>query len=414
MTGLALVNAGELVTCSGRDGRDDEGLLGIIEDGALISEGGKVVWVGTTRDFRRKAVRKPTRLVDAEGRLVTPGFIDAHTHLAFAGSREDELERKVMGESYTSILKSGGGITRTVRETRKASLSRILKESGARVQQLLRNGVTTAEVKTGYGQNVEDEIKLLKAIGRLGKAGPVELVPTFLGLHATPPEFKSGREYASYAVREILPRVAETEERPAFSDCFCEKGVFSPEECSRYLKASQKLGFMCKIHADEFSDSGGASLAATTKCVSADHLGRSSPEGMMMMAKEGVAAVLLPGTALYSGIPYADARRLIESGCVVALGTDLSPNSWIESPQLVMSLACTGMKMTPSQALRGFTVNAARAIKRNDLGRLGVGCAADFVVHSLPGYRFLPYRVGGEYVSRVFKKGSEVYTSAES
>ncbi len=372
------------------------------------------MWVGTTREFRRKLLGRPAKMVDAGGSLVTPGFIDPHTHLAFAGSREDELERKANGESYTSILKKGGGIVRTIRETRKASVSRIVKESRERLQQLARKGVTTAEVKTGYGQNVRDEIKLLAAIRYLGKTGPVELVPTFLGLHATPPEFRSGREYANYAVREILPRVAEIREGPAFSDCFCEEGVFSVEDCSNYLRASRKLGLMCKIHADEFTDSGGAALAARMKCVSADHLGRSRKEGIDMMAKEGVAAVLLPGTALYSGIPYADARKLIKSGCVVALGTDLSPNSWIESPQLVMGLACAGMRMTPSQALRGFTVNAARALRRDDLGRLKVGCACDFVVHSLPSYEFLPYRVGGEYVRGVFKGGREVYASAES
>ena len=235
-----------------------------------------------------------------------------------------------------------------------------------------------------------------------------------MGLHATPPEFRTSKEYASHVVREILPRVAELEQRPAFSDCFCEEDVFSVEECSMYLEASQKLGFMCKIHADEFTDSGGASLAARMKCVSADHLRRSRPEGMKMMAREAVAGVLLPGTALYSGIPYADARKLAESGCVVALGTDLSPNSWVESPQLVMSLACAGMRMTPAQALRGFTVNAARALSRKDVGRLEVGSLADFVVHSLPNYRFLPYCVGGEYVRSVFKRGRMVYSSSES
>ena len=410
---MALFNARELVTCAGENSDMDEGPLGIIEDGALLSEGGRVTWVGTTKDFRRKLVGKPKTLVDAGQGLVTPGFVDPHTHLVYAGSREDELARKAKGESYTSILKSGGGILRTIRDTRRAAASKIVKESRARLYQLLRNGVTTAEVKTGYGQNVADEIKLISVIQHLARRGSVELVPTFLGLHATPDEFKKPGEYAKFVVNRVLPRIAELKGRPVFSDCFCEEGVFSAEQCSSYLRASEKLGFMLKVHADEFSDSGGASLAAEMKCVSADHLGRSSAEGLSRMARKGVTAVLLPGTSLYSGIPYADARKVMDAGCTVALGTDLSPNSWVESPQLVMGLACAGMKMTASEALRGFTSNAAAAIGRTDLGRLAVGCIADFVIHSLPNHRFLPYRLGGDYVSRVFKEGRQVYSARE-
>lgn len=413
MPELVLINAGELVTCSGV-GKTSEEKLGIVEDGALIVDKGKVAWVGSTRDFKRKALGKPRVTIDAAGGLVTPGFVDPHTHLVFAGSREDELDRKIRGESYTAILSSGGGIARTTRETRAASASRIERESGERLGQLLRNGVTIAEVKTGYGQSLEDELKLLKVIRSLSAAQEVELVATFLGLHASPPEFKGGRGYADYTIREMLPKVAAAKPRPAFSDCFCEEGVFSRDECSRYLLASKKLGFACKTHADEFADSGGASLAAETACVSADHLGRSDPSGIREMARAGVTAVLLPGTSLCSAIPYADARRIMEEGCTVALGTDLSPNSWVESPQLVMSLACNAMRMTPADALLGFTRNAAKAISRVDIGVLQVGSSADFVVHSLPGYRFLPYRVGGRYVRQVFKSGRCAFESKEN
>ncbi len=404
---LALVNAGELVTCRGT-GRDK---LGIIEDGALMIEGGKVAWVGTTVQYRRMSVGKPSKVVDAEGCLVTPGFVDPHTHLAFAGAREDELERKVSGESYTQILKEGGGIARTVRETRKASEASLIEESKGRVLQLMKKGVTTAEVKTGYGQNAKQELKLLAAIRKLGKAVRVELVPTLLGLHAKPPEFRDTTSFVDHAIREILPTVAESRLKPRFSDCFCEEGVFSREECSRYLRASARAGFLLKIHADEFRDSGGASLAGQLGCVSADHLGSSSKAGVELMAKKGVAAVLLPGTSLFSGIPYADATMIRDSGCTMALGTDLSPNSWVESPQFVMALACSGMKMTPSEALLGFTRNAAMALARRDVGSLEVGSSADFVVHLMPSYRYLPYRVGGEYVKSVFKKGREVFAS---
>ena len=412
MTDLALVNALELVTCGGQ-GETAEEELGIIEDGALLVEDGRVSWVGSTRELKRKSFGRAKRTVDARGRLVTPGFVDPHTHLAFSGSREDELERKTMGETYRSILDSGGGILRTIRETRAASAATIAKESGERVAQLLGNGVTTAEVKSGYGQRVADELKMLEAVGRLRKASDVEIIPTFMGLHAKPPEFRTSREYVEYAVSQMLPAVSVAKTRPVFSDCFCETGIFSREECSKYLRASGALGLLLKIHADEFAESGGASLAAELGCVSADHLGRGDSEGIREMARRGVAAVLLPGTSLYSSIPYADARGIIEAGCHVALGTDLSPNSWIESPQMVMSLACNGMKMTPAQALIGFTSNAARAVARNDLGFLAVGSSADFVVHSLPGYRYLPYRVGGQYVQKVFKRGKEVHSVRE-
>jgi len=404
---LTVVNAGELVTCRG----EGDGGLGIIEDGTMLVRDGKVAWVGTTKEFRRKFGGRKGKIVDAEGGLVHPGFVDPHTHLLFAGSREDELERKISGESYTEILKAGGGIARTVRETRKASVKRLVKESAARVKELVRNGVTTIEVKTGYGQRLVDELKMLAAIEELARSGGSEIIPTFLGLHTTPPEFRKGEEYVRYAVTEMLPRIAAINRRPVFSDAFCEEGIFSREECSQYLRASARMGFSLKVHADEFTDSGGALLAAQLGCVSADHLGRSSDGGVRSMARKNVVAVLLPGTSLYSGIPYADARGIAKSGCTVALGTDLSPNSWIESPQLVMSLACNAMKMTPAEALLGFTRNAALALGRRDVGVLEVGARADFVVSSLQGYRFLPYRVGGQYVSGVFKGGKAIFSS---
>lgn len=413
MPDLALINAGELVTCSGL-GETAEEKLGIIEDGALLVDDGRVSWVGATRDLNRKTSGRAARTVDAHGTLVTPGFVDPHTHLVFAGSREDELEMKIRGESYTSILSRGGGIARTLGDTRGASAARIARESGGRLAQLLENGVTAAEVKTGYGQRLADELKLLDVIGRLQRGSSVELVPTFLGLHARPPEFKSSGDYVDYAVREMLPAVAGTRSPPPFSDCFCEEGVFTREECSRYLRASLALGFACKLHADEFADTDAASLAAELGCVSADHLGKSSPGGIKKMARKGVTAVLLPGTSLYSAIPFADAPGILKAGCNVALGTDLSPNSWVESPQLIMSLACNAMRMTPAQALLGFTRNAALALSRHDIGSLMVGCSADFVVHSLPGHAFLPYRVGGRYVQKVFKRGGVAFSTPES
>ncbi len=410
---LVVVNAGELVTCSGPDHAEGVASLGIIEDGALIAVDGRVAWVGTTREYKRMTTGRPSRTVDAEGGLVTPGLVDPHTHLAFAGSREDELEMKTRGESYTRILAAGGGIVRTIIETGRASVRRIVEESRERIRQLVSNGVTTVEVKTGYGGNLREELKLLDAIETLRLTEGVEVVPTYLGLHATPPGFKTSGEYVDFVVREALPRVAGLRRRPAFSDCFCEEGAFSREQCSRYLRASAELGMACKIHADEFGDSDGASLAAEMNCTSADHLGQSNRNGLKMMSRKKVTAVLLPMTSQYSGIGYADGRGIADVGCSVALGTDLSPNSWVESPQMVMSAACMGNKLSPQEALRGFTVNAARAIGRTDIGRLQVGCSADFVVFSFPSHKFLPYRVGGRYISGVYKGGRRIDSSAK-
>ncbi len=394
------MNAGELVTCSG--GGDPPG-LDAIEDGALLAVGGRVAWVGTTKEFRRKGI-KVDAVADAHGRLVTPGFVDPHTHLAFAGSREDELERKARGETYSSILRSGGGILRTTRETRRASLRSIAAQSGDRLGQLVRNGVTTVEVKTGYGGDLAGEVKLLRAIRLLGRGGGIDVEATFMGLHATPAGF-SAAEYLRYVLGKVLPAISAMQDKPRFSDCFCERGVFTAAECSKYLQASRKAGLALKVHADEFSDSGGASLAAEMGCVSADHLGKSDAEGLREMGKRNVTAVLLPMTSSYSGIGFADAKGIAAAGCTLALGTDLSPNSWVESPQLVMGLACTALRMTPAEALLAFTAGAAKALRRDDVGNLRVGSKADFVIHSLPNHRFLPYRVGGRYVEAVFKEG---------
>lgn len=407
---IELVHAGELVTMG--DGK--EGGLGIIEDGALVAEGGRISWVGTTKELGRKSFGKASRRVDAGGHLVTPGFVDSHTHALFAGSREDELGRKATGETYMEILSSGGGILRTIKETRRAPMAVLLQQTGERLGRLLRNGVTTVEVKTGYGQSLGSELKLMGVLAKLSKTAKMEVVPTFLGLHAKPPEFRSSSDYAKHATDVILPAVAKLKMKPMFSDCFCEEGVFSTADCSRYLRASKSLGFRLKVHADEFSDSGGASLAARLRCVSADHLGRSSEEGIRSMGKAGVTAVLLPGTSLYSGIPFAEAKKIGAAGCSVALATDLSPNSWVESPQFVMGLACTAMRMTPAQALRGFTVNAAKALGRSDIGRLVPGCRADFLIHGMPNHMFLPYRIGSSYLERVFKDGAEAYSALAS
>lgn len=401
MNSIAIVNANELITFSNEDG-------GIIEDGAMLIKDGRVEWVGSTNELKR-IVKGKIRVIDAKDKIVIPGMIDPHTHILFSGSREDEFEDRIMGKDYLSILREGGGILRTIRETRRASLDEIVNLARDRIRQMLTNGFTTIEVKTGYGQDLESELKLIKAIEKLSMLESVDLVPTLLALHARPDEFKDNREYLMYSINVILREVSKLQYKPIFSDCFCENGVFSRDECYSYLKASRELGFELKIHADEFSDSGGASLAAELDCISADHLAYSNEDALKELAIKGIVAVVLPCTSLYSRSKFADARLMIELGCRVALGTDLSPNSWVESPQFVMSIACNQLRMRPIEALKGFTLNAARAIKRNDIGRLDKGCKADFVIMNLRNHRFLAYRIGGNYVDSVFKDGEEVY-----
>jgi imidazolonepropionase len=386
-------------------------LLGIISDGAVVIDRGKIVWTGTTADFRKLDVH-PAKIIEASQKTVTPGLIDPHTHLAFAGSREDELAKKARGSTYLEILQRGGGIARTIRATREATESEILTQTRERLRQLLRNGVTSVEVKTGYGQDLVNELKLLRVIDRLAEDGILDVTSTFLGLHSVPSEFKSSSDYVRYVKKVVLPEVCARTRKPAFADCFCEEGVFSYEECQGYLKTSRSLGLQLKIHADEFTDSNGARLAAEADCVSADHLGRSSVVGLNKMGKKGVIAVILPGTSLYSGIKPANVKEVLQSGCKIALGTDLCPNSWIESPQIVMALACTMLRLPPELALLGFTRNAAAAIAREDLGTLALGNVGDLVIYDFPSYEFLPYRVGGSYVNTVIKRGHVVYQAA--
>lgn len=405
---LAVIDSAQLVTLNNftAKGPINEFTLGIIEDGALVVDEGRISWVGTSKELRQSGI-EAKKIINAEGCLVTPGFVDPHTHLIFAGSREDELDRKMSGESYMEILRSGGGIIRTIRETRKSGIKKLLEESMLRLNNLVRNGVTTIEVKTGYGQNLKDELKMLKVANLLNKSG-VDVVPTYLGLHALPEEFRSAEEYSVYVIKEVIPTISSYSYRPIFSDCFCEEGIFDKNICRKYLLASRKYGLKLKIHADEFSRAGGAELAAELGCISADHLENSSKRAFRMMAKRGVSAVLLPGTAFYSRISYPDIGSIRDSGCNIALGTDISPNSWIESPQLVMALAVNEMRMTAAESLVAFTAGASLALGLTDRGMIKVGMKADFVIHDIPNYKFLPYRIGGNYIRYVFKDGQEL------
>jgi imidazolonepropionase len=406
---LLIVNANELVTLAGDSQRPRVGKqmreLGIIRDGSLAVRDDHIVAIGKTCEVTKRF--RSDNVLSTNGRTVLPGLIDAHSHLIFAGSREDEFQMRVEGASYMEILSGGGGILKTVRETRKATVDKLAAEGLETLDAMLEHGTTTVEAKSGYGLTTKDELKILEAIRRANQLHVVDVVPTFLGAHAVPQEYRGNTQgYVSLIIEEMLPRVAE-KVLAEFCDVFCEKGVFSLEQSKRILAAGKNHGLKLKVHADEMSLLGGAGLAAEVGAVSAEHLLFSSKEGLRAMAAEDVVAVLLPAAALSLMIgKYADARLMIDYGVPVALGTDFNPSCLTESMQLVIALACYLMRLTPAEAITAATINAAYAIgKANEVGSLEVGKKADVVVLKAPNHRFLGYHFGINLVDKVVKNG---------
>ncbi|MBS7607617.1 imidazolonepropionase [Candidatus Bathyarchaeota archaeon] len=379
--------------------------LSVIRGGCVAVKDGRIIAVGKTADVK-KIVRAET-IINASGKTVMPGFVDPHTHLVFAGSREEEFQMRVEGASYMEILKAGGGILKTVRETRKASSDELLGFGLNTLDVMLSHGTTTVEAKSGYGLTAKDELKILGVIKRLNQLHVVDVVPTFMGAHAIPNEYRSNPEdYVKLVVEDMIPKVAERK-LAEFCDVFCEKDVFTIEQSRRILEAGKAQGLKPKIHADEMSSFGGAELAAHVGAVSAEHLLYASDEGLKAMAEKGVIAVLLPAAAfsLMAG-RYADARKMIEYGVPVALGTDFNPSCWIENQQLVIAFACHFMRMTPAEAITAATINAAHAIGRaHEVGSIEVGKKADIIVLNIPNHMFLGYRFGVNLVDKVIKNG---------
>ena len=379
--------------------------LGIMRNGALAVKDGTIAAVGSTSEITK--VYKAENVVNASGKTVLPGFIDPHTHLVFAGSREDEFQMRVEGAPYMEILDAGGGILKTVRETRRASVEKLVENGTETLNAMLEHGTTTVEAKSGYGLTTKDELKILEAIQRLNEMHTVDLVPTFLGAHAVPPEFSNSPEdYVSLVISEMIPKVAG-KGLAEFCDVFCERGVFTLDQARRILVAGKNSGLKPRVHADEISLLGGAELAASVGAVSADHMLFSSDKGIKAMADKGVLATLLPAAAfsLMSG-RYADARKMINSGVPVALGTDFNPSCWVENQQLVIAFACHFMKLTPAEAITAATINAAHAVCRaGEIGSLEVGKKADMIVLDVPNHKFLGYRFGVNLVDKVIKNG---------
>jgi imidazolonepropionase len=406
---LLIVNAEELITLVGGSQKPRVGKqmqeLGIIHNGGLAVKDGKIVAVGKTSDVTK--VFKAENVIRANGKIVLPGFVDPHTHLVFAGSREDEFQMRVEGAYYMVILSSGGGILKTVKETRKASAEKLVDFGLKTLDVMLEHGTTTAEAKSGYGLITKDELKILEAIKRLDQLHAVDIVPTFFGAHAIPPEFQgSPMNYVNLIIEEMIPKVAE-KGLAEFCDVFCEKGIFSLEQTRRILAAGKNYGLKPKVHADEMSLLGGAELAADIGATSADHLLFSSDEGIKAMSDKNVVAVLLPAAAFsLMGGRYADARKMIDFGVPVALGTDFNPSCWVENQQLVIAFACHFMRLTPAEAITAATINAAHAIGRaSEVGSLEVGKKADVIVLDVPNHKFLGYRFGVNLVDKVIKNG---------
>ncbi|HEY7315096.1 MAG TPA: imidazolonepropionase [Gemmataceae bacterium] len=382
---------------------------GIVTDGALVIRDGVIEWVGPTAEIPAVAQEEAT-WIDAGGKVVLPGFVDSHTHLLFAGSRVEEFEQRLQGMSYQEISARGGGILSTVRRVRQASKEELKDLTRPRLRRLLRLGVTTVEVKSGYGLTSADEIKCLQAIAELNAEGPWELVPTFLGAHAVPPEYRDDREgYLRSLCDDMLPEIAR-QRLADFCDVFCETGVFSVAESRRILTRARDLGLGLKLHADELSPLGGAELAAEVGAVSADHLLCITDQGIDALAASKTVATLLPGTAFFLGLPYAPARRLIERGVAVALATDCNPGTCMtENLPLVGAMACTQMGMMPGEVVTALTLNAAAALGRSErLGTLTPGKQGDAIVCDVADYREIFYHFGTNHVECVVKRGRVV------
>lgn len=385
--------------------------LAIIEDGALLVSDELIVKVGTRQEIENNLARD-CEVVDAGGRVVLPGFVDAHAHPVFAGNRADELERRALGQTYQEIATAGGGIRATVRRTRAASENELVAATRKYAQWFLRAGTTTVEAKSGYGLTTDDELKMLRVMQRLNQETSLNYVPTFLGAHEVPDEYREQKtEYINLIVQEMLPRVA-AEKLAEYCDVFCEGKVFSVDETRMILQAARKHNLKLRLHADQLSLSGGALLAAELRAASADHLEHTDTRGIEALGKAGVQPVLLPGSVYALGSTrYPAAREMIERGLAVVLATDFNPGSSpTPSIPMILSLAATHLKMTPAEAVTATTINAAYSLGRGErLGSLEAGKQADFVIHEASDYRELAYFFGIEPASKVYVGGQLVF-----
>ena len=412
---LVIIHANELVTMDTKLGcpriGDAMTELGIITDGAIAVKDNTISFVGTTSELKQiYELNKIKTIIDATNQLITPGFVDPHTHIIFDGSRENELEMKLEGKTYLEILEAGGGILKTVTATRKASKEKLVKNGMKILDKMMTFGTTTVETKSGYGLSLESEIKSLEAAKLLNLQHPIDIISTFLGAHAIPPEYaENPDDYVDLIISKMIPQIAE-KKLAEFCDVFCEQGIFSIQQTRKILNAAIKHGLKPQIHIDEILDTNGAALAVELNAIQTGHLLKSNEIGLKAMAKERIIATLLPGTPFCLMLKdYAPARKMIEYGIPIALATDLNPNCWTESMQMIIALACYLMKLKPSEALTATTINAACAIQRQDkIGSIEIGKKADINIFDIPNHQFLAYQFGGNLISKVIKNGKVV------
>lgn len=400
-------NIGILATAEGNEMKkgEEQGKIKIIKDAYIVINKDKITEIGTGVPKGEYA-----KVIDAKGKLVTPGLVDPHTHLVFGGWRENELADKLKGKTYLEILAAGGGILSTVKNTRNSTKEELVDKTKAALERMLKMGVTTLEAKSGYGLNLEDEIKMLEVVSDLNKIQPIELVSTFMGAHALPTEYKEKREeFINLLINKVIPEVAN-KKLAEFIDAFCEKGVFTPEECKKILESGKEHGMVPKCHTDEIEPIGGTEMAAELNAISCEHLIKVTESGIAALAKSGTIACCLPNTSFYLNSTFAPARDMINKGVAVAFGTDFNPGSCPSaSLQLAMNMGCYKYKMTPEECLTAVTLNAAAAINRAKLvGTLEVGKQADILIWDAFNLNYLFYRFGDNLVKTVIKKGEVI------
>ena len=408
-----IINAKQLLTLQGsakpRTKKEMEDIH-IIKNGAIAIKNDKIIEVGLSQKIKQKY--EADKILNAVEKVVMPGFVDPHTHPVFVNTRENEFEMRIKGKSYVEISQSGGGIRSSIQAVRKASEDELYELAEKRVWRMIKNGTTTLEAKSGYGLSTESEIKMLKVIKRLKKHLPIDIIPTFLGAHEFPTEYKDNHEeYIRILKEEMMPEVKK-QNLAKYCDIFTEKHVYNIEQSRDILNRAKELGFKIRMHADEIEPIGGAELAAEVSAISADHLGAASDSGIVAMKDAGVIAILLPGTIFSLGMKsYARARNMIDASLPVALATDYNPGSCnCDSMQFIITLACLQMKMTVAEAITAATINAAYSLERGDeIGSLEPGKNADILIMDIPSYKFLPYHFGSNNVQTVIKNGKVIW-----
>lgn len=409
MDKIIIFNASQIATPLGDKAKYGKEMkdISVIKNGSIVIENGLIRDVGPTTSIMKKYNLSKYNIIDAKDKAIVPGFVDAHTHFVFGGYREEEFFQRINGTSYMEIMKNDGGIESTVKRTRNMTFNELYEIGFDRLNSMLGFGITTVEGKSGYGLDFHTETKQLKVMKKLNEDHPVDVVSTFLGAHAIPQEYKGNNdEYIDFMIEKLYPYIVRNK-LAEFCDVFCEDGVFSVEESRKLLLEAKKLGFKLKLHADEISAFGGAELAASIGAISADHLLNVSDEGIRDMADNRVVSVLLPATAFTLDKPFADARKMIDGGCAVALGSDYNPGScFSNSIPLIISLACIKMRMAPEEILTALTINGAAALDReNSIGSIEVGKKADVLILKYPSYKYLMYNTGINIVDTVVKNG---------